>query len=217
MNLLQNSIANYTRLIESLALVRSQTANQFEELSEENKGENQRPRASVHSEKKLQQKIADFEEKLRQFLRQPNYESDFHLEAAHKLKEQERKSHRRIQNAESLDAIDDELGEEQMKKSFEKKAVLGLKKLQSEDPKGLPKFDKGQEYCLEAHCLLEGHGIEPSTEDAILWFEKSANLGEPRAVYALGKIHEEGVGVRVDMAKALQYYERAAELGDSQA
>jgi uncharacterized protein len=89
--------------------------------------------------------------------------------------------------------------------------------MQSEDPRNPPKFNKGQEYCLEAHCLLEGHGIEPSTEDAILWFEKSANLGEPRAIYSLGKIYEEGIGVRIDISKAVQHYERAAELGDASA
>jgi TPR repeat protein len=54
--------------------------------------------------------------------------------------------------------------------------------------------------------LLYGHGIEPNTEDAILWFERSANLGESRALYALGNLYEKGVGVKIDMAKAIQYY-----------
>lgn len=39
MSLLQNSIANYTRLIESLSIIRSQS-NHYEEMSEENKDYN---------------------------------------------------------------------------------------------------------------------------------------------------------------------------------
>jgi len=34
--------------------------------------------------------------------------------------------------------------------------------------------------------MLNGHGIEPNTDDAIHWFNKAANLGEPRALFCLG-------------------------------
>jgi len=37
----------------------------------------------------------------------------------------------------------------------------------AEDKSKMKEFTKAQEYCLEALCLLHGHGIEPSTEDAI--------------------------------------------------
>ena len=82
-----------------------------------------------------------------------------------------------------------------------------MKRAQSEDIKSPSRFSKAQEYCLEAHCLLNGHGIEPSTEDAILWYERSAGLGEPRAIFALGEINERGIGVRINLEKAIGYYE----------
>jgi TPR repeat protein len=56
---------------------------------------------------------------------------------------------------------------------------LGIKKNMSNEKELLDKFTKGQEFCLEAHCLMNGHGIEPNTEDALLWYERSANLNEP--------------------------------------
>ena len=95
--------------------------------------------------------------------------------------------------------------------------ALNLKRAMSEDVKSPSRFNKAQEFCLEAHCLLYGHGIEPNTEDAILWYERSANLGEPKALYALGSIYEQGIGVRIDMNKAVQYYEQAADLDNSSA
>ena len=66
--------------------------------------------------------------------------------------------------------------------------------------------NKGEEYWLEAQCLLHGHGIEPNKEYAITWFERSASQGEPRAYYSLGSLYEEGLGVRVDISKALNYF-----------
>ncbi len=94
---------------------------------------------------------------------------------------------------------------------------LGMKKAFSEDPRSPNKFSKAEEYCLEAHCLLYGHGIEPNTEDAILWYERSANLGEPRAIYSLGLIYEKGIEVKINIAKAIEYYQRASEHGDESA
>ena len=75
--------------------------------------------------------------------------------------------------------------------------------------------DKGHEYWVEAQCLLNGHGIEPNKEYAITWFERSAELGETKALYALGCIYEEGNGVRIDKNKALEYFKKASELGES--
>jgi len=51
--------------------------------------------------------------------------------------------------------------------------------------------------------LLYGHGIEPNTEVAMVWYERSANLGEPRAIYSLGKLYEEGIGTKIDLNKAV--------------
>jgi TPR repeat protein len=79
---------------------------------------------------------------------------------------------------------------------------------------GYGKANKAQEYCLEAKCLLYGHGIEPNTEDALIWFDKSSKLGEPKALQALGDMNEKGIGMRVNIQKAIEYYEKAAELDD---
>lgn len=75
---------------------------------------------------------------------------------------------------------------------------------------------KGHEYWLEAQCLLHGHGIEPNKEYAITWFDRSAELGETKALYALGCIYEEGNGVKRDLNKAIDYFLKASKLGEPQ-
>ena len=56
-----------------------------------------------------------------------------------------------------------------------------------------------EEYCLEADCLFFGHGIEQNIEDAIYWYERSAEMGNSKAMLALGRIFEHGTGVRVQL------------------
>jgi enhanced entry protein EnhC len=41
-------------------------------------------------------------------------------------------------------------------------------------------------------------------------YEKSAELGNSKAMMALGRIHEQGIGTKVDMVKATTYYDAAA-------
>ena len=91
------------------------------------------------------------------------------------------------------------------------------KRLENEDESPSRMQNKGNEYWLEAECLLHGHGIETNTEYAITWFERSAALGEPKAIYSLGCIYEDGVGVRIDKNKAVSYFNKAASLGDPSA
>ncbi len=43
-------------------------------------------------------------------------------------------------------------------------------------------------------------------------YEKSAILGNPKAMMALGRIHEQGIGVKPDLNLAVEYYESAASL-----
>jgi TPR repeat protein len=59
--------------------------------------------------------------------------------------------------------------------------------------------------------LLHGHGIEANKGYALTWFDRSAELGEPRAYYALGCMYEEGQGVRIDRNKAVEYFRKGAE------
>lgn len=78
-------------------------------------------------------------------------------------------------------------------------------------------ISKGQQCCLEAYCLLHGHGIEPNLEDATRWFNKAASLGEPRAYFALGEMQEYGMGCRINKLEATELYKKAANLGDPSA
>eukprot|EP00347_Sterkiella_histriomuscorum_P001396 403372196 len=231
---LRKNIANYTRLIESLALIKSQNSNQYEEMSEEIKDENfqqdpnqNREHLSTNHEKKLQAKIQEFEDKLKMFLRQQSQmeESDFNqYEYAQRISLIEngagKKTGRRIQNQNSSQERFGNEKENYQKQNFQgpnKVGDLNLNRALSEEMRSPNRFNKGQEYCLEAHCLLYGHGIEPNTEIAIVWYERSANLGEPRAIFSLGKLYEEGIGVKIDLPKAISYYLRAAELGEPSA
>ena len=75
-------------------------------------------------------------------------------------------------------------------------------------------LDKAQEYCLEAHCLLNGHGIGQQIDDALHWYRKSIDKGEPKAMLALGVMNEKGVGMRTDAKQAQEYYQRAADKGE---
>jgi TPR repeat protein len=43
-----------------------------------------------------------------------------------------------------------------------------------------------QQWCLEAHCLLNGHGCGQQLDDARYWYEKSVEKDEPKAMLALG-------------------------------
>jgi TPR repeat protein len=81
----------------------------------------------------------------------------------------------------------------------------------------LGEIPKGQQYCIEALCLLHGHGIEPDIEEAVRLLNKSAQLGESRAFFVLGEIQEHGIGCRVDKREALQFYQKAAQLGEPSA
>lgn len=46
--------------------------------------------------------------------------------------------------------------------------------------------------------------------EAIKLYEKSAALNNSKAMMALGRIHEQGIGTKKDLQQALAYYENAA-------
>ena len=52
---------------------------------------------------------------------------------------------------------------------------------------------KAQEFCLEAHCLLNGHGIGQHTDDALVWYRQSIDQQEPKALLAMGQMNEHGM------------------------
>jgi TPR repeat protein len=68
-----------------------------------------------------------------------------------------------------------------------------------------------EKYCLEADCLFYGHGIEPNIEHAIIWYQKSAELGNSKAMLTLGKINDEGNGIPQNRDLAFECYKDAAD------
>ena len=65
-----------------------------------------------------------------------------------------------------------------------------------------------------ATALTLGEGVAEDRAAALGWFEKAAALGNAKAANYIGSFHEDGWVVERDMAKAAEYYARAAEGGD---
>ena len=62
-----------------------------------------------------------------------------------------------------------------------------------------------------------GHGVAVDFEQARAWLEKAAAQDDPDAVCQLGTIYFEGKGVAPSLHRARERYQRAIELGNSQA
>ena len=54
-----------------------------------------------------------------------------------------------------------------------------------------------------------------NNKEALFWLERAASNDEPEALYQLGVYYEEGV--EADLAKAINYFQRAAELNHADA
>lgn len=69
--------------------------------------------------------------------------------------------------------------------------------------------------CLEriAYAYLEGEGTKQDYQKAFEYTTKAANLGGMYSAYNLGEIYEQGRGVTINKALALEWYEKALELG----
>ena len=73
---------------------------------------------------------------------------------------------------------------------------------EANEQEGQVSLNAAQEYCLEAHCLLNSHGIGQQVDDAIHWYKTSIQLGEPKAMLTMGQINESGLGMRINKEKA---------------
>ena len=64
-----------------------------------------------------------------------------------------------------------------------------------------------------AQCHLGFHYrfLEDDYAAALSWFGNAAEQGHAEAQYFLGEMYEQGIGVRVDYAQALEYYRKSAE------
>lgn len=69
---------------------------------------------------------------------------------------------------------------------------------------------QAENYCYEADCMFFGFGNIESIENSIILYEKSADLGNPKAMMALGRIYEQGIGTKIDLVKAYLFYDAAA-------
>ena len=64
---------------------------------------------------------------------------------------------------------------------------------------------------------LLGHGVAVDHEQARLWIEKAAAQDQPDAVGQLGVMYGRGKGVSPSWRRARELYQRAIELGNSNA
>ena len=67
--------------------------------------------------------------------------------------------------------------------------------------------------CNLGYCYYTGIGVAEDEAEAVIWFRKAADRGQPRALFLLGECYEEGNGVQANLQKALEYYQKAADKG----
>lgn len=65
-----------------------------------------------------------------------------------------------------------------------------------------------------AIAMLDGCGTKRRPLKAVAHLRKAAAMGDPKGLFNLGKCFDEGVGVAMDIASAMEYYIRAAALGN---
>jgi len=59
--------------------------------------------------------------------------------------------------------------------------------------------------------------LPQSDTEAYLWARKAAEAGLAKAMYAVGYFLEVGIGAAIDTRDSMQWYKRAADLGDRRA
>jgi TPR repeat protein len=63
----------------------------------------------------------------------------------------------------------------------------------------------------------KGRGVAKDDSEAVAWYRKAAENGDPQGMNNLGWMCEQGRGVVKDMAKAVAWYRKAALLGNETA
>lgn len=61
---------------------------------------------------------------------------------------------------------------------------------------------------------FDGETIAPDHARALQYLQGAANAGASRAIYHLGVMYEDGLGVREDLPRALALHEKAADGGE---
>ena len=67
------------------------------------------------------------------------------------------------------------------------------------------------------YCYGNGHGCDQNVTKAVELYEKSATLGNCRAMVNVGYCYEEGTGVTKDVNQAREWYTKAAAQGQPNA
>lgn len=80
------------------------------------------------------------------------------------------------------------------------------------------KGDRDACFALTAWYLVGSPDILPqSDEQAYTWAKRAAELGLPKAEYAIGYFSEMGIGCEKNNTVALEWYQKAAQHGDKRA
>lgn len=74
--------------------------------------------------------------------------------------------------------------------------------------------EQNRPRCLQNLGAL--HYYDKDYAAALPWLRRAADLGQPTALYTLGLMHAEGLGVPKDPAASLEFHERAAVLGQEE-
>ncbi|KAI8195606.1 Chitin synthase regulatory factor 3 [Colletotrichum sp. SAR 10_65] len=119
---------------------------------------------------------------------------------------------------EAVDVLAPHLADPKMKVRAREKYLMDANKIL----KKLSNAQNPESMFFYADCLGRGlFGQEPDNKEAFTLYQSSAKLGHAAAAYRTAVCceigHEEGGGTRKDPLKAIQWYKRAATLGDTPA
>ncbi|KAI8310616.1 Chitin synthase regulatory factor 3 [Colletotrichum sp. SAR11_240] len=119
---------------------------------------------------------------------------------------------------EAVDVLAPNLADPKMKVRAREKYLMDANKIL----KKLSNAQNPESMFFYADCLGRGlFGQEPDNKEAFTLYQSSAKLGHAAAAYRTAVCceigHEEGGGTRKDPLKAIQWYKRAATLGDTPA
>ena len=82
--------------------------------------------------------------------------------------------------------------------------------------KGIASMNGSDMYFLGQYYATEG-SPQYNRENAMLWYQKSADAGHVEAMLWLGKVYMNGIDVEQDEIQAIQWYQKAAEIGSHEA
>ena len=68
-------------------------------------------------------------------------------------------------------------------------------------------LDKGNDY------YFGRNGVKKDYTEAVKWYRKAAELGNPKAQNSLAKCYEHGLGVKINHQEVIKWYNKAAEQG----